>query len=186
MRSLLLLLLPLSAQAMRKPTALESPGAAKAALEAQLQRLQQRLRGSPSTGAAFDKRAAPLIGTWTKASTDNMDAFLDRALGVGAFKRKLAIKAGQKQKITFKKGVVHLEMTDKRGTKKHEMHPHGRTLKGKGFSGLPCKRRVTWARDGALIMTEQYQRRQLAKKRPPPSLSPPAMGRGATPDAPQR
>jgi len=149
--SLLLSVLPLAVQAMRAPR-FESPAAR---LEEAIQKLQQRIRG-PVAGGAVDDRAAVMIGSWSKDRTENMDEFLDQALGVGALKRKLAIKAGQTQGITFRRGVVYLDMTDRRGTKRHEMHPHGRVLQGKGFSGLPVKRRVVWARDGSLVMTEQY------------------------------
>lgn len=150
--SLLLSVLPLAVRAMRAPAAFESP---VVRLEEAIEKLQERIRG-PVAGGAIDDRAAVMIGTWTKDRTENMDVFLDEALGVGGLKRKLALKAGQTQGITFRRGVVHLDMTDRRGTKKHEMHPHGRVLQGKGFVGLPVKRRVVWARDGSLVMTEQY------------------------------
>jgi len=134
----------------------EQLGASAARFEAALKELQRRFQPD---GEAEDasSAAAKLVGTWSKDTTKDMDEFLDKALGVGYLKRRLAIKAGQTQRITVRGGVVHLEMTDRRGTKKHEMHPHGRTIAGKGLAGLPCQRRVTWARDGTLYMEERYE-----------------------------
>ena len=120
---------------------------------ADLQRMAARLR--PGSAGEDAGEAAALVGTWTKAGSENMDEFLDKALGVGYLKRRVAIKAGQTQRITVRGGVVQLEITDRRGTKKHEMHP-GRTMAGKGFIGLPVHRHVSWGRDGTLIMTERY------------------------------
>ena len=127
-----------------------------ARVEAALKELQRRFRPKGEGEELASSDAAKLVGTWSKDSTQDMDEFLDKALGVGYLKRRLAIKAGQTQRITVRGSVVHLEMTDRRGTKKHEMHPHGRTIAGKGMADLPVQRRVTWARDGTLYMEERY------------------------------
>ena len=95
-------------------------------------------------------------GSWKTASTEGMDGYLDRAMGVGYLKRKIACKATQKQRLWQEGSVVHLEMTDKRGTARFKIRPDGKTYAGKGFMKLPMKQRARWDKGGVLVIDEYY------------------------------
>lgn len=104
------------------------------------------------------KAKPTLRGTWVKASTSNLDEFLDRAMGVPWLKRRAALNGAQTQALAIDDsiGVVELRMTDLRGTKLYTMRPDGKTYVARGFMDLPCDQCVRWGSDGALVMTERY------------------------------
>jgi hypothetical protein len=52
--------------------------------------------------------------------------------------------------------VVHLEISDRRGTARYTLRPDGRTVTGRGFMKLPIKQKATWQRDGSLYVEERY------------------------------
>ena len=52
-------------------------------------------------------------------------------------------------------------ISDKRGTKRHEMVPHGKVVQGKGFMGLPVSRKVWWASKGSVIVMEERYKQHL-------------------------
>jgi len=108
-------------------------------------------RGSSGTASAQPTFA----GSWKTAATEGMDEYLDRAMGVGYLKRKVACKASQQQRLWQEGSVVHLEMTDKRGTAKFVIRPDGKTYGGKGFMKLPMKQRARWEKD-VLVIDEKY------------------------------
>jgi len=95
-------------------------------------------------------------GSWKTDRTENLDDFLDRAMGVGYLKRKIAAKASQSQRLYQQGQVVHLELTDRRGTMKYELYPDGRVVSGRGFMKLPIKQRCKWGKGGALLVEERY------------------------------
>ena len=123
--------------------------------EKKLQELRQKFSARSSTSDVGEQPV--FAGSWkSQVPPENIDAFLDRAMGVSYLKRKIAAKASQTQKLYQRGKVVHLEITDRRGTMKYEMFPDGRTVAAKGFMKLPCKQRVVWGKDGSLQMTESY------------------------------
>jgi hypothetical protein len=120
---------------------------------AALQQLFGRL--VPSRRAPQEAAQPAFAGTWRTASTEGMDAYLDRAMGVGYLKRKIACKASQTQRLWAEDGAVHLEMSDKRGTARFVIRPDGRTYAGKGFMKLPMRQTARWEQD-ALVIDERY------------------------------
>ena len=52
--------------------------------------------------------------------------------------------------------MVHLEISDRRGTKAYTLHPNGKQRSGFGFMQMPIKQRAKWGRDGALEVEERY------------------------------
>ena len=52
--------------------------------------------------------------------------------------------------------VVHLEISDRRGTARYTLRPDGRVHSGSGFMKLPIKQKAKWARDGTLMVEERY------------------------------
>ena len=115
-------------------------------------RLGERLGAEPS-----EKSQQPAFaGAWRTAKYDNLEDFLERAMGVGMIKRKVAAKATQMQKLHVEGGVVMLEISDQRGTVQYTLRPDGKVYNGKGFQRLPIKQRAKWARDGSLLVEERY------------------------------
>ena len=121
-----------------------------------LERLVQRLRrgGSAEQG---DVSQPPFAGTWKTHKSVNLDEFLDRAMGVGYLKRQIASKASQTQRLHRTGDIVHLEISDRRGTARYILKPDGKTHSGFGFMKLPIKQKAKWSRDGkALEVEERY------------------------------
>ena len=84
-----------------------------------------------------------------------MDEYLDRAMGLGYLKRKIACKASQSQKLWQEGQVVHLEIMDQRGTSKFLIRPDGKIYPGKGFMKLPMQQRAYWDKQ-TLVVDEKY------------------------------
>lgn len=120
-----------------------------------LERLLQRLQPGSSSGK--DASQPPFAGAWRTHNSHNLDDFLDRAMGVGYLKRQIASKASQTQRLHREGGVVHLEISDRRGTARYVLRPDGKTHSGFGFMKLPIKQKAKWSRDGkALEVEERY------------------------------
>jgi len=115
--------------------------------------LLTRLRRRRDNG---DSGQPEFAGSWRTSEYDNLDEFLDRAMGVGYFSRAIATKASQTQRLWQKGEVVHLEISDRRGTARYTLRPDGRTHGGFGFMKLPIKQKAKWGRDGALLVEERY------------------------------
>jgi len=113
----------------------------------------KRAMGGESTQ---DSKQPALVGKWTKTRTDNMDSFLDLAMGVPYLKRRLALGAKQTQRLWVMGRVVHVEIRDARGAKTYLMYPDGQQRQGKGFMGMPIKQRVRWNGE-VLEMVERYE-----------------------------
>ena len=122
-----------------------------AALEDLVRKLLRRSSGS---GLVTDQ--PEFAGAWITQRSENLDEFLDRAMGVGYLKRTIAAKASQTQKLHKAGSVVHLEITDRRGTARYVLRPDGKVHGGTGFMKLPIKQRAKWGRDGALLVEERY------------------------------
>ena len=120
--------------------------------------MQQRLSKILGTGGSeSDATDQPeFAGTWRTYKSEGLDEYLDRAMGVGYLKRKIATKASQTQKLYQRGNIVHLEISDRRGTAKYIIRPDGRTHSGKGFMKMPIKQKAKWARDGSLVVEERY------------------------------
>ena len=95
-------------------------------------------------------------GEWRSGQVDNLDEYLERAMGVGYLKRTIACKASQTQKLWAKGNVVNLEISDRRGTARYTIRPDGKTYSGNGYMKLPIKQKAKWARDGSLHVEERY------------------------------
>ena len=120
----------------------------------QLQRFAGRLRPGSTQGQAEWQPA--FVGKWKSASSENFDAFLEHALGVGYLKRSIAMRASQQQRLAMRGKVVLLEVSDRRGTSSYEIYPDDKVHLGKGFMKLPIKQRAKWSSDGALLVEERY------------------------------
>lgn len=128
-------------------------------VRAQIRRLREASRDLRQrlSHISTEEGAQPAFaGTWRNARVENIDAFLDQAMGVGALKRRIAAKASQTQRLYQRGKVVHLEMTDRRGTMKYVMYPDGRVVSARGFMKLPIKQCARWRSDGSLYMEERY------------------------------
>jgi len=124
--------------------------------------LQRLLPGAGSATSAAAHDALPIEGVWKKASPiRGGDNFLDVALGVGWVKRRIAVNAAQTQTLRWTGSSIILDISDKRGTKRHEMVPHGKVVQGKGFMGLPVSRKVWWASKGSVIVMEERYKQHL-------------------------
>ncbi|KAL1530169.1 hypothetical protein AB1Y20_001096 [Prymnesium parvum] len=117
------------------------------------QDFQRRFSRSRLSG---DVAQPAFAGSWRSVRADNIDDFLDRAMGVSYLKRKIAAKASQTQRLYQQGSVVHLEITDGRGTMKYQLFPDGRVVSAKGFMKMPIKQRARWGTDGSLLTEEQY------------------------------
>lgn len=106
--------------------------------------------GTPGT------RQPVFAGNWRTARSVGLEDFLQHAMGVGKLKRSIAAKASQSQRVYQAGSVVHLEITDRRGTAHYELYPDGKEHASKGFMKLPIRQRCTWARDGSLVVEEKY------------------------------
>lgn len=127
-------------------------------LEERASQLEERIRRGlfPPGGAeqAGDQQPA-FAGAWRTSSMEGLDEFLDRSMGVGGLKRKIASKAAQTQKLRQEGRVIHLELTDKRGTSRYEIRPDGKERAGRGFQKLPITQTARMS-DGALVVEERY------------------------------
>ena len=119
---------------------------------AALERLVQRLRSGDGEKSV---RQPEFAGNWRTARSVGLDEFLE-AMGVGPLKRAIAVKASQGQKLYQVGNVIHLEISDRRGTAKYKLYPDGKQHSGTGFQKLPIKQRAKWSRDGALLVEERY------------------------------
>jgi len=118
-------------------------------------KLLRRLR-SRSDGDAEASSQPEFAGSWKTYKSVNLDDFLDRSMGVGYLKRTIALKASQTQRLHREGNIVHLEISDRRGTSRYILHPDGREHSGYGFMKLPIRQRAKWARDGSLLVEERY------------------------------
>jgi hypothetical protein len=120
----------------------------------QAQQLLNRLRmgGTRDRGAAEQPEFA---GTWRTARNEDLEDFLERAMGVGHIKRRVANKATQTQQLKQEGGVVHLEISDQRGTAKYTIQPDGKARSSRGFQKLPIQQKARWS-NGALVVEERY------------------------------
>ena len=128
-----------------------------------VQRISGRLQDASETfrrklgGCTGEVSAQPVFaGSWTTDRVENLDYFLDRALGVGLLKRKVAAQASQSQRLYQQGKTVHLEVTDRRGTMKYELRPDGRVVSGRGFMKLPIWQQCWWGAGGSLVTEERY------------------------------
>ena len=65
-------------------------------------------------------------------------------------------RSSERQSVEAGSTVIHLEISDRRGTAKYIIRPDGRTHSGKGFMKMPIKQKAKWARDGSLVVEERY------------------------------
>jgi len=138
------------------PTAATAPPPLTERLQQIRDELQLRVDRVLGRGSVGGETAQPqFAGSWKTASTEGMDEYLDQAMGVGYLKRKIACKASQQQRLWQEGSIVHLEMTDKRGTAKFVIRPDGKTYPGKGFMKLPMKQCARWDKQ-TLIIDEKY------------------------------
>ena len=107
-------------------------------------------------GTPAETRQPEFAGTWRTSKSVDLDDFLDRAMGVGYLKRSIAVKASQTQKLYQRGDIVHLEISDRRGTARYTLRPDGKVHTGSGFQKLPIKQRAKWGRDGSLMVEERY------------------------------
>ena len=119
-----------------------------------MQGLLRKLR--PGGDAAAPVQQPEFAGSWRTDRSVDLDDFLDRAMGVGYLKRTIASKATQSQKLWQQGDIVHLEISDRRGTARYTLRPDGKVHTGAGFQKLPIKQRAKWGRDGALLVEERY------------------------------
>lgn len=115
--------------------------------------LKKKFAGQQSHSADVQPAFA---GTWQTARYENIDEFLNRAMGVGYMKRKVAAKATQKQCLYQQGNVIHLEITDARGKMRYALFPDGRVVAAKGFMRLPIMQKSRWGPDGSLHTEERY------------------------------
>ena len=52
--------------------------------------------------------------------------------------------------------MVHLEISDRRGTARYKLRPDGKVHAGFGFQKMPIKQKAKWGRDGSLLVEERY------------------------------
>mmetsp|Transcript_5726 Transcript_5726/g.15246 ORF Transcript_5726/g.15246 Transcript_5726/m.15246 type:complete len:232 (+) Transcript_5726:48-743(+) len=157
-RCLLLLLVAATAngRATKLSSAISVPERIQKMGDTQRAMLQNLINRVMQRGSVEHETAQPdFAGTWHTTLTEGMDEYLDRAMGVGYLKRKIALKASQSQTLWQEGNIVHLEMTDKRGTVKFIIRPDGRTYPGKGFMKLPMKQRARWDKK-TLVIDERY------------------------------
>ena len=119
-----------------------------AAMEGLLARLKR--------GGTDQAKQPEFAGEWRTERSENLDSFLDLSMGVGYLKRTIAVKASQTQKLYQKGDVIHLEISDRRGTARYILRPDGKTHSSTGFMKLPIKQKAKWARDGSLLVEERY------------------------------
>lgn len=125
----------------------------------QLEQLVQQLpwMGGGGLDSKGGLRQPEFAGTWRTAKTVDLDAFLDKSMGVGSLKRSIIARASQTQTLRLEKdNVVSLKVTDRRGTAEYLIRPDGKTYSGKGFMKLPIKQKAKWAKDGSLLVEERY------------------------------
>ena len=120
----------------------------------ELQSLLGRLKGS-AQGRGTSQQPE-FEGYWKTHHSEDLEDYLERAMGVGYLKRSVAAKASQWQRLYQVGDVVHLEISDRRGTSKYTIKPDGRPHSGKGFMRLPMRQRAKWSRDGSLLTEERY------------------------------
>lgn len=123
--------------------------------QTQMQRLVERIRSRGAQEGAEQQQPA-FVGAWKTARTENFDAFLEHAMGVGYLKRSIAARATQQQSLSLTGKVIQLEITDRRGTMSYQIYPDDKVHASKGFMKLPIKQRAKWARDGSLLVEERY------------------------------
>lgn len=156
---LLLLAVPCSGRALVAPQrpSLEPLLEPARRLNEQLREVSADLRRRVLGHSGAQAGEQPVFaGSWTTDRVENLDEFLDRAMGVGYMKRKIAAKASQSQRLYQAGPVVHLEITDRRGTMKYELRPDGRVVSGRGFMKLPIKQQCKWGKGGCILMEERY------------------------------
>lgn len=158
---LLLALVPASSRQLSHPSAsTQLSEGMPPLLSHKLQRLMdsaQQLKQKFAPTRAPEESVQPAFaGYWRTSRVENIDEFLDRAMGVSYLKRKVAAKASQSQRLYQRGTVVHLEITDRRGTMKYELYPDGRTVSAKGFMKLPIRQTSRWGPGGSLLTEEQY------------------------------
>jgi len=130
-------------------------------LEAEVERLREAFSGVlRKRHTEADAEAQPAFaGSWRSGRTEGLDEFLERSMGVGYLKRKVASQATQTQRLrqTGRGGgaVIHLELCDKRGTSRYQIRPDGKERAGRGFQKLPI-RQTARMKDGALLVEEKY------------------------------
>ena len=120
---------------------------------AAFEELWSRLRPGSSSEDADQPEFA---GTWRTSRSVDLDHFLEHAMGVGQLKRTIATRASQTQKLYQKGEIIHLEISDRRGTAKYTLRPDGRTHSGTGYMKMPIKQKAKWGRDGSLLVEERY------------------------------
>ncbi len=149
--------------------------ARRAQLESSLERILRRSGGVGEGGEQTDQ--PEFAGAWRTVRYENIDDFLDRSMGVSYIKRRIAAKASQTQRLhqegSGARAVIHLELSDKRGTAKYTIRPDGREHSGRGFSKLPISQRARM-KNGALLVEERYFQRVRAPSAPLPAAAPAA------------